>query len=417
MAGAAPGEGRALFSGLLSLGIPDDPMGAFWRAADLVREHRGDSHIAAWIDADLDACEIGVLTDPWRGQPLKSWVRSRGWTEDELDGAIERLTRTRLPRRRGDHAGRLGACASRSSRRPTTWRVVSSPRSAPTPTACSRSSTAGASRSSPPRATRCASAGRTAPAADDRLHDRPPTDVRTPRATRRRPPAAPRRRRPAARRPAAGRRRGRRRAAGRRGRPGRHAVCTAHWKREPGRLRRWLMPTSLTPSRSTSPGPMPAKQTSGHQSEHAMPPRCTSTPATPRSASAEATCQPSHVIDAATSSPTPAACRWAAGTTTSNHTTRPGSSSTAPPPLRRRTTSTPAAAHAVDVGDVVGPLAGPDDERRALDVEHPHLRRRRRRRGPGRGSRRPNRWTSSTANAVTRRWRGTASTPPARASR
>jgi hypothetical protein len=91
MAEAAPGEGRALFSGLLSLGMPDDPVGAFWRAADLVREHRGDSHIAAWIDADLDACEIGVLTDPWRGQPLKSWVRSRGWTEDELDGAIARL--------------------------------------------------------------------------------------------------------------------------------------------------------------------------------------------------------------------------------------------------------------------------------------------------------------------------------------
>ncbi len=91
MAAAAPGEGRALFSGLLSLGMPDDPVGAFWRAADLVREHRGDSHIAAWIDADLDACEIGVLTDPWRGQPLKSWVRSRGWTEEELDGAIERL--------------------------------------------------------------------------------------------------------------------------------------------------------------------------------------------------------------------------------------------------------------------------------------------------------------------------------------
>jgi len=91
MADAAPGEGRALFSGLLSLGYPDDPMGAFWRAADLVREHRGDSHIAAWIAADLDACEIGVLTDPWRGQPLKSWVRSRGWTEDELDGACDRL--------------------------------------------------------------------------------------------------------------------------------------------------------------------------------------------------------------------------------------------------------------------------------------------------------------------------------------
>jgi hypothetical protein len=91
MADAGPGEGRHLYSGLLSLGYPDSPMGAFWRAADLVREHRGDSHIAAWIDRDLDACEIGLLTDPWRGAPLKSWVRSRGWSEEELDAGCERL--------------------------------------------------------------------------------------------------------------------------------------------------------------------------------------------------------------------------------------------------------------------------------------------------------------------------------------
>jgi hypothetical protein len=91
MVAAAPGEGRALFSGLLSLGFPDDPIGRFWRAVDLVREHRGDSHVAAWVGADLDATEVGLLTDPWRGQPLKSWVRSRGWTDDELDQACDRL--------------------------------------------------------------------------------------------------------------------------------------------------------------------------------------------------------------------------------------------------------------------------------------------------------------------------------------
>jgi hypothetical protein len=92
MIDAGPFEGRHVSSGLLALGIPDDDaMAAFWRAADIVREHRGDSHIAAWISMDLDACEIGLLTDPWRGQPLKSWVRSRGWTEDELDAACDRL--------------------------------------------------------------------------------------------------------------------------------------------------------------------------------------------------------------------------------------------------------------------------------------------------------------------------------------
>jgi len=91
MAEAGPAEGRYLHSGLLSLGYPGDPMGDFWRAADLVREHRGDSHIAAWIDADLDATEVGLLTDPWRNQPLKTWVRSRGWSEEELDAGCDRL--------------------------------------------------------------------------------------------------------------------------------------------------------------------------------------------------------------------------------------------------------------------------------------------------------------------------------------
>jgi hypothetical protein len=91
MAAAGPAEGRFLHSGLLSLGWPGTPMGDFWRAADLVREHRGDSHVAAWIEADLDATEVGLLTDPWRGQPLKSWVRSRGWTDEELDAACDRL--------------------------------------------------------------------------------------------------------------------------------------------------------------------------------------------------------------------------------------------------------------------------------------------------------------------------------------
>ncbi len=91
MADAAPSEGRALSAGLRSLGYPGSPMGDFWRAGDIVREHRGDCHIAAWIGADLDATEIGLLTDPWRGQPLRGWVRSRGWTEGELDAACDRL--------------------------------------------------------------------------------------------------------------------------------------------------------------------------------------------------------------------------------------------------------------------------------------------------------------------------------------
>ena len=63
-------SGRFLYAGLRSLPVPTTPWGAAWRHADCVREHRGDSHIAAWLAADLDATEVGLLTDPWRGQPL-----------------------------------------------------------------------------------------------------------------------------------------------------------------------------------------------------------------------------------------------------------------------------------------------------------------------------------------------------------
>jgi len=55
-------EGRPLFSGLLSLGLPGDPMGDMWRLADSLREYRGDAHTAAWTSTGLDATEIGLLT-------------------------------------------------------------------------------------------------------------------------------------------------------------------------------------------------------------------------------------------------------------------------------------------------------------------------------------------------------------------
>jgi hypothetical protein len=44
--GAAPlrPEGRPLYAGLLSLEWPDGPLGRAWRAADLLREYRGDAH-------------------------------------------------------------------------------------------------------------------------------------------------------------------------------------------------------------------------------------------------------------------------------------------------------------------------------------------------------------------------------------
>lgn len=85
-------EGRPLYAGLLSQGLPDDPLGVAWRLADRLREYRGDCHIAAWTSAGFDATEIGLLTEPYWGLPMRTYVRTRAWTDDQLDTAEERLT-------------------------------------------------------------------------------------------------------------------------------------------------------------------------------------------------------------------------------------------------------------------------------------------------------------------------------------
>jgi len=84
-------EGKPLYAGLLSLGLPGDPMGDMWRRADLLREFRGDAHTAAWTAAGLDATEIGLLTELYWGLPLRTYIRTRAWSDEQLDAAEARL--------------------------------------------------------------------------------------------------------------------------------------------------------------------------------------------------------------------------------------------------------------------------------------------------------------------------------------
>jgi hypothetical protein len=84
-------EGRPLFAGLRSLGLPGDPIGDMWRLADCLREYRGDAHTAAWTSAGFDATEIGLLTELYWGLPLRTYVRTRAWSDGQLDAAEARL--------------------------------------------------------------------------------------------------------------------------------------------------------------------------------------------------------------------------------------------------------------------------------------------------------------------------------------
>ena len=84
-------EGRPLFAGLRSLGLPDDALGAAWRLCDMLREFRGDAHISAWTAAGYDATEIGLVSELYWGLPSRSYSRTRAWTVEQFDAATERL--------------------------------------------------------------------------------------------------------------------------------------------------------------------------------------------------------------------------------------------------------------------------------------------------------------------------------------
>ncbi|MFJ6088121.1 MarR family transcriptional regulator [Streptomyces sp. NPDC092369] len=59
---SAPTEGRVMYAGMRTLEIPSDPVARLWHSATMLREHRGDGHIAALVGAQIGGTEAHVLS-------------------------------------------------------------------------------------------------------------------------------------------------------------------------------------------------------------------------------------------------------------------------------------------------------------------------------------------------------------------
>jgi hypothetical protein len=69
---AAPVEGRVLYAGLRALDPPEEPVARLWHAATLLREHRGDGHIAALVTEGIGGLEAHMLLAiDWGMEPEK----------------------------------------------------------------------------------------------------------------------------------------------------------------------------------------------------------------------------------------------------------------------------------------------------------------------------------------------------------
>jgi hypothetical protein len=97
--------GRPLFAANLELDWPSEPHLTLWHAATLLREHRGDGHVAALTIAGLDPCEAHASKVAASGAGPETIQPYRGWTDEDWAAATERL------RARGwlDAEGRLTA--------------------------------------------------------------------------------------------------------------------------------------------------------------------------------------------------------------------------------------------------------------------------------------------------------------------
>ena len=89
---AAPLAGRALAAANAALSWPEPPHLVLWHAQTVLREQRGDGHVAALLTAGLDPVEALVLFAADHGTDVPELRRKRGWTPEEWDAGAKRLT-------------------------------------------------------------------------------------------------------------------------------------------------------------------------------------------------------------------------------------------------------------------------------------------------------------------------------------
>jgi hypothetical protein len=83
--------GRPLYAAHAALPWPDDPPLALWHAVTLLREYRGDGHVACLVEAGLSGVEALVLHAASGEVPRAALQRTRQWSDAAWDAAVEGL--------------------------------------------------------------------------------------------------------------------------------------------------------------------------------------------------------------------------------------------------------------------------------------------------------------------------------------
>jgi hypothetical protein len=95
-ASSAPVEGRPMYAALRALPIPDDVVTRLFHAASLLREHRGDGHIAALVVEGVGGLEAHVLLALAMDMPAERFGRIHHLPAAQLGAVIDGMRRRGL---------------------------------------------------------------------------------------------------------------------------------------------------------------------------------------------------------------------------------------------------------------------------------------------------------------------------------
>jgi hypothetical protein len=82
-------EGRALYAAVRTLPVPTEPLAKLWHGCNLLREHRGDGHVAALVTAGVGGTEAHVLHALSEGMPAEQFGRVSHLPAGQLAGVVD----------------------------------------------------------------------------------------------------------------------------------------------------------------------------------------------------------------------------------------------------------------------------------------------------------------------------------------
>ena len=81
-------DGRALYAAVRTLPLPTEPLARLWHGANLLREHRGDGHVAALLTLGIVGTEAHVLHALFEGMPVESFGRVSHLPRAQLSAVV-----------------------------------------------------------------------------------------------------------------------------------------------------------------------------------------------------------------------------------------------------------------------------------------------------------------------------------------